>query len=157
MTDEAWLWRNPKALASVLRGLAQAARGEFAEPPNEKGEQMAAIDDATAKRIAEHLRASGMALDVRVMGGRDQLAATIQEAAEPPPIVGNATGHYFVQHTGGVHMEVLGIDASGAGWRVWEGAAKQPEPHGKLISGPHTCEELLEAVRRPAEAPLALG
>ena len=30
---EAWLYKNPKALASVLRGLEQARKGEFVEPP----------------------------------------------------------------------------------------------------------------------------
>lgn len=28
---EAWLWRNPEALASVLRGIDQAKRGELAD------------------------------------------------------------------------------------------------------------------------------
>ena len=36
---EAWLYRNPKALASVWKGLAQARRGEFVEPPELAPEQ----------------------------------------------------------------------------------------------------------------------
>lgn len=31
--NEAWLYENPKALAGVLEGLAQARRGEFVKGP----------------------------------------------------------------------------------------------------------------------------
>ena len=31
---EVWLYNNPKALASVMRGLEQSKRGEVAEPPD---------------------------------------------------------------------------------------------------------------------------
>jgi hypothetical protein len=32
--DEAWLYANPKALASVRRGLAQARKGQLVKGPN---------------------------------------------------------------------------------------------------------------------------
>ena len=45
---EAWLYENPKALAAVRRGLAQARAGEFAaEPPD------AAADQALADKLAD--------------------------------------------------------------------------------------------------------
>ena len=147
-TDETWLWRNRKALASVLEGLAQAVRRDFAEPPNEKGEQMAAIDDATAKRIAKHLRHTGVASDLRVGAGYDRLADAIQEAAEPQA---RATGLYFVKQCGSdVHLEELWADMNGGvteSWVTWGGVA-HTQPDGDIISGPHTCEELLEAVQK---------
>ena len=30
---EAWLYKNPKALAGLLEGLEQARRGDFVDPP----------------------------------------------------------------------------------------------------------------------------
>ena len=42
---EAWLFRNPKALAAVRRGLAEAAEGRFAEGP----------DLSADRRLAEKL------------------------------------------------------------------------------------------------------
>lgn len=37
--NEAWLWNNPQALASVLTGIQQASAGEVAEPPDLKAGQ----------------------------------------------------------------------------------------------------------------------
>ena len=42
--SEAWLFKNKKALASVLRGLDQAKRMDFADPPNlDEDEKLAAM------------------------------------------------------------------------------------------------------------------
>ncbi|KPK83935.1 MAG: hypothetical protein AMJ81_07000 [Phycisphaerae bacterium SM23_33] len=45
---EAWLHKNPRAIAAVVRGLAEAEAGEFAEAPDlEEGSALAdAIEDA---------------------------------------------------------------------------------------------------------------
>jgi hypothetical protein len=41
---EAWLFKNKKALASVLRGLEQAKRMDFVDPPNlDEDEKLAAM------------------------------------------------------------------------------------------------------------------
>ena len=41
---ESWLFKNEKAHASVMRGLEQAQRGEFADPPDlDEGERLAAM------------------------------------------------------------------------------------------------------------------
>ena len=53
--SESWLFRNKEAHASVMRGLEQAQRGEFADPPDlDEGERLAAMipdesDELTAK------------------------------------------------------------------------------------------------------------
>ncbi len=36
--NEAWLHKNKSAFASVMRGLEQTAKGEFAEPPDLQGD-----------------------------------------------------------------------------------------------------------------------
>lgn len=41
---EAWLHEHPMALASVRRGLEQAANGDFAEPPDTTADQKL-VDD----------------------------------------------------------------------------------------------------------------
>ena len=42
--SEAWLFKNKEAHASVMRGLQQAQRGEFADPPDlDEGETLAAM------------------------------------------------------------------------------------------------------------------
>ena len=149
MTDETWLWRNPKALASVLRGLAQAARGEFAEPPNEKGD---AMDDATAERLAKHLVDEGWLKDecqslALPPGGPSPLAKVLQEAAKPPEPE-RKPGLYFIRGYGAA-VQLQRRYADGDWARPEAMRCFRDQPDGEIISGPHTCEELLEAAQRP--------
>ena len=54
-SSEAWLFRNKEAHASVMRGLEQARKGDFVDPPDlDEGEKLAAMipdesDELTTK------------------------------------------------------------------------------------------------------------
>ncbi|HVA48336.1 MAG TPA: hypothetical protein VNH11_18360 [Pirellulales bacterium] len=43
---EAWLYRNPEAMAAVRRGLEQARNGEFSGNPPDLGADAALVDEA---------------------------------------------------------------------------------------------------------------
>jgi len=47
---EAWLHRNPKALASVRQGLAEARQGRFAQRPDLDADAPAPADDEARNR-----------------------------------------------------------------------------------------------------------
>ena len=47
MEYESWLYKNPKALASVMRGIEQARKGQFSEsPPDLDADQALADEDS---------------------------------------------------------------------------------------------------------------
>ena len=59
--DEAWLYKNDAALASVLRGLDQAKKGEFAEAPDLEAAALLLVIDAINSSACGWMSASEIA------------------------------------------------------------------------------------------------
>ena len=81
-TQEAWLFRNKKALASVRRGLDQARKGEFVDPPDlDEDEKLTAmVPDDEQEFSNEEIRLA-IAVADRVEQGKERVF-TLEESAE---------------------------------------------------------------------------
>lgn len=111
---------------------------------------MPAIDGETAKRIALNLCDMEWVDKCRTTKGQadwiPRLANAIQEAAEGPE---PKPGLYFVRDDAGLlHVQPLAYDEGRPQWLSWHTNGWESVPDGDILSGPHTCEELLEAVRK---------
>jgi hypothetical protein len=83
-TQEAWLFRNKEAIASVKRGLDQARKREFADPPDlDEAEKLAAMVPDDEQDFSDEEISLAIAVADRVEQGKERVFTLEGSIADP--------------------------------------------------------------------------